>query len=203
MKELVKCGNPAIIGTVGAETRFIRTETFDAIVIEGVKYCGWCCRNPLPKKRRSYCSDECRESCNLYCAPQTQAGLAFLFNIRPRECSACKFNYQKAIDEANRSYLASMESYKWAFANKESLKKRILEGEIVFAVAAIMKGKCPQGRAPELDHIIPVALGGTTLGFDNLQIICEDCHRIKTRKDMEEIRSVKLNGKKATMEVEP
>jgi hypothetical protein len=41
---------------------------------------------------------------------------------------------------------------------------------------------------PEIDHIIPIALGGMAIGFDNVQILCYSCHKEKTKLDIKEIR---------------
>ena len=46
-------------------------------------------------------------------------------------------------------------------------------------------------KAPEIDHIIPVKLDGMAIGFDNVQILCYSCHKIKTAKDNREIREYK------------
>lgn len=37
-------------------------------------------------------------------------------------------------------------------------------------------------QAAHVDHIIPVAEGGTD-GLDNLQAICESCHKVKTQEE--------------------
>lgn len=46
-------------------------------------------------------------------------------------------------------------------------------------------------KEPEIDHIIPVALNGMSIGLENVQILCYGCHKIKTKKDMVEIRNLK------------
>jgi len=38
-----------------------------------------------------------------------------------------------------------------------------------------------------LDHIKPIALGGEEFDENNLQILCKDCDKIKTRKDQVDI----------------
>jgi hypothetical protein len=42
----------------------------------------------------------------------------------------------------------------------------------------------------ECDHIKPIALGGKEFDITNLQTLCKDCHRIKTKQDMEKIRKI-------------
>lgn len=36
----------------------------------------------------------------------------------------------------------------------------------------------------ETDHVIPIYKGGFPLGLSNVQLLCEDCHKIKTKEDM-------------------
>lgn len=37
------------------------------------------------------------------------------------------------------------------------------------------------------DHIVPIAIGGEEYNLKNLQTLCVDCHKIKTREDMKAI----------------
>ncbi len=39
----------------------------------------------------------------------------------------------------------------------------------------------------DADHIIPVSLGGDEWSFDNIQTLCKQCHKNKTKKDMKKI----------------
>lgn len=34
-----------------------------------------------------------------------------------------------------------------------------------------------------IDHIIPLAIGGAKLDPDNMQLLCKECHKQKTKKD--------------------
>jgi len=52
--------------------------------------------------------------------------------------------------------------------------------------------KCKfRGHAPYSDligdHIIPIALGGYESDIDNVQTLCNDCNKIKTKKDIKNI----------------
>jgi len=40
----------------------------------------------------------------------------------------------------------------------------------------------------EVDHIIAVSLGGEMWDKKNLQVLCSECHKVKTRKDMKKLK---------------
>ncbi len=52
------------------------------------------------------------------------------------------------------------------------------------------------------DHIIPIAVGGELWDIDNIQTLCVDCNKIKTKNDMADIaalrRKEKLEGRGQT-----
>ena len=49
------------------------------------------------------------------------------------------------------------------------------------------------------DHITPIALGGSEWDLDNIQTLCEDCNKVKTREDAKKIaklrKLIKLSDK--------
>lgn len=48
----------------------------------------------------------------------------------------------------------------------------------------------------EGDHIIPVCIGGDCFDLDNIQTLCIDCHKIKTKEDMKLIAKYRMIEKK-------
>lgn len=42
-------------------------------------------------------------------------------------------------------------------------------------------GRRKRARELDVDHIVEIALGGAALEYSNLQTVCRDCHRAKTR----------------------
>ena len=48
----------------------------------------------------------------------------------------------------------------------------------------------------QLDHIIPVSIGGDSLELDNLQTLCVKCHINKTKEDMKSIAKFRMIEKK-------
>jgi len=54
--------------------------------------------------------------------------------------------------------------------------------------------KCGR-QASEVDHIVPIALGGSMFDLNNLQSLCSECHKWKTLSDLQKIRNAeKLKG---------
>ena len=47
-----------------------------------------------------------------------------------------------------------------------------------------------------LDHIKPIALGGEEFDEKNLQILCKECDKIKTRQDHKDIAELRRTEKK-------
>ena len=48
--------------------------------------------------------------------------------------------------------------------------------------------RCTPGawRSLEDDHIRPIALGGDEFDLDNMQTLCSECHKIKTKHDVQQ-----------------
>jgi 5-methylcytosine-specific restriction endonuclease McrA len=43
-------------------------------------------------------------------------------------------------------------------------------------------GARKRARELDVDHIVEIARGGAALEYSNLQTVCRDCHRAKTRE---------------------
>ncbi len=94
------------------------------------------CKNPVPKGRRHYCSDECMESFN-----RENRWFWVRKDVLRRDgyrCSICKQRFRK--------------------------------------------------RELDVDHIIPVQMGGKLFDKDNLRTLCRSCHRKKTELDREALQ---------------
>lgn len=64
----------------------------------------------------------------------------------------------------------------------------------VFRAAGGQCARCDQPAAV-VDHITPAALGGTN-DPDNLQALCANCHRAKTKLDLRAVRDGRRTTKK-------
>jgi hypothetical protein len=194
IKKLVPCGNPVARMFILTPKRSMPADNFQSILRMGKYYCAWCGVKELPKGKRKYCGSDCQESCYISCYPQTNDGIAYLIMERGCHCAMCGFSWEDFLNMAKEK-IRSIASLK--IERKSAEKYWLTE---IFAMNAKMvtglmvdrlKMLTPPGRGIEVDYIIPVALGGVTFGFENLQLLCYGCHKIKTKKDMENIRAAK------------
>lgn len=197
--QLVPCNNPFINEIIKTSKRNIPRDTFQPILRDGYKYCAWCAVNAIKPPNRKYCSIECQESTMLFCYPQTDDGLRLLLNRQNFKCNLCQYDYgikikneyDKKINfliEKMHEYQNNIKRYN-IYENEYNL---ILNNPNYFAHLSRLE---PYPKNVEIDHINPVALGGLTLGYNNLQAICCECHKIKTAKDMGDIS----NGKQSLL----
>lgn len=133
------------------------------------RYCCWCTEGQLHHGAQRYCSDSCRESATAWAYPQKEDALKFLLVRQDWKCLICKFDYLPIIQNilARDCYWVlgtSLDTLPWYYLKR--LKEHI-----------------SQERKPEVDHIVPVYKGGNTLGLDNHQAICAQCHKAKSKVD--------------------
>ena len=55
---------------------------------------------------------------------------------------------------------------------------------------------CPSDSRPEVDHIVGIAIGGQSIGLENVQVLCRQCHKAKTKIDGRERIALKGNKRK-------
>jgi len=60
-------------------------------------------------------------------------------------------------------------------------------------LCVLCKARGVISEATELDHIIPLFKGGTN-DIENLQALCADCHKDKTRADLSLKQETGLDG---------
>lgn len=100
---------------------------------------------------------------------------------------------QKDARRRQRNKNNNQRRKKYHTTNISKKKKRLLKNKTNFFCV-----KCKIWYKKELatlDHIIPVALGGTN-DYDNLQFLCEPCHVQKTKKDTARYNKVMHSFKK-------
>ena len=167
----VPCDNPLVkeLMNYSHERRYYKMSYFKIFKRDNKRYCAWCNQREL-KPRHKYCSDECQQSCELFCVPCGYSGFGYLFNLQKGYCRHCKHDWLEYYDQ-------------------DIYVKRYSKGSGFNPFR--IKHVIPKQFAPEMDHIIPVAMGGSILGHDNIQMICYSCHKIKTKTDMINIRNNK------------
>ena len=131
-------GNPKVKELVNHRERTVSIYSLEKPP-KGV--CIWCFKNPNPTYRHTYCSEECKFSCYLFCYPQVY-GPGYLKALYGNKCNSCS----RGFDEGH--------------LNKQGMS-----------------------LGHEVDHIIPIFKGGTALGWDNIQLLCQDCHRLKSAQE--------------------
>lgn len=135
------------------------------------RFCAWCAIGILHHGNQKYCCQECLNSAMAWCYPQKEDGLRYLLIRQNFKCSGCQYDYLpilKDILEKDRHYHL----------------KDFNPDIIAFYYFKRLKDKTPKEFRPEVDHIIPVYKGGTTLGIDNHQCLCYTCHKKKTGIDL-------------------
>lgn len=139
---------------------------------DGKNGCLWC-GGPLKSKHPAtrYCKDEaCSDNIWAWANPQSNNGLFYILHRQNWKCNGCQYDYREfMINEVNGKHYGT--------------KNFDFETKFHWPMTAL-KMAIPPALKPEVDHIIPIFKGGTSLGLDNHQVICYTCHKAKTKKDV-------------------
>lgn len=166
--------NPKIEEMTKSHTdRALQLSCYPVIALpDGRRMCLWCDEKELPKRNMKYCSAECSEAIYAWAQPQKENGLHVLMVRQEWKCNACQFDYTEILNRVLGYF--NKKNYLVPNFGKDSSRHFM----------KIFKNNCPKERAPEVDHIIPIYKGGTSLGFSNHQGICFTCHKTKTKMDL-------------------
>lgn len=180
--------NPQVLElTASYRDRSYRLSDFNPIKLDGInKNCIWCLKK-LSGNKHKWCSTGCVASALAWAKPNGAHGLKVLLYKNNFKCAVCGFSYRLYFDQAylkvkNRPYFR---------------RPRMRSQRIEYLIRAFRK-LVPRDDRPEIDHVISVALGGQTLGFENLQLLCCKCHKVKSKKDLKDRMAVKGNARKGT-----
>lgn len=150
------------------ELKVIKIELSDHKV---ERRCCWCAEGILRHGSQRYCTEDCSQFAMAWAYPQKEQGLGYLLQRQEWKCLLCQFDYrpilQAMVDKENSRYKGNaydLNNLPWYMFKR--LKERVAKE-----------------RKPEVDHIIPISKGGTSLGLDNHQAICYTCHKSKTKID--------------------
>jgi len=145
------------------------------LIIDGVKRC-INCKGKLPKRRKRYCSDKC--SNEMFVKNNHSALRTKLIYQNKGVCTRCK------------NVMTIKRIRKWFTIEefRSEYEKRAIEINDDYALVINFSQYI-------LDHIIPIACGGSEFDEKNLQILCLKCNKIKTREDMKKITIVRRKEK--------
>lgn len=127
--------------------------------------CKWCWVGKTKTGRHFYCSPECELSIDLFCYPQGNRSWAFLDHRQHGKCNICEYEFATGLKKRPYGYTITTG---WDEVNNRPIKKK----EVDYI-----------RDNGEIDHIIPIHQGGTALGHENLQLLCTECHHIKSANE--------------------
>lgn len=179
-------GNPKIAElSKSCKERRINLSDLSAIVLDGKKICAWCGIRELRRNRRKWCSKGCTLCALAWAQPSSPYGLRVLLYKYDFKCAHCNLSYRSHFKDAyarikNKTY------FRFPRRKCDSIKYLI----------KVFRRLVPRNIRPEVDHIVSVAIGGQTLGFENVQLLCSGCHKKKSKKDTKERILLKGNPRK-------
>jgi len=142
------------------------------------KLCAWCAEGEFYNGNQKYCSNECSDSAMAWAYPQKENALRFLLIRQEWKCAGCQFDYlpimKTILQREKKDYPSTPD---------------IDPGKLPWYYFKRLKGRCPDDRRIEIDHVIAIRHGGDSLGISNHRALCYTCHKAKTKID----NSVKRN----------
>ena len=160
--------NPKVLEILKLSIRSYSLWELEVVKKNGKRYCKWCGIKETRTPRSHYCGKECQRTAYIMFNPQKDCALFIFLKNQNFKCNSCSFDYNNVLDQdlSEGSFLV------------KDLKDKLRE--------------INENRLPEVDHIVPIALGGLGLGQDNHQVLCKMCHKEKTKVDHKKIREYKL-----------
>jgi 5-methylcytosine-specific restriction endonuclease McrA len=115
-----------------------------------------------------------------------------------RCCSIeCTQNYYKEFDKSYSWETFRKEIFKRDNATCKKCGKRFVKNAPDYIKEELNIFELPDETKLIADHIIPIKLGGAMWEFSNIQTLCIDCNKIKTKTDIKNIsKHRKRNNKK-------
>lgn len=141
---------------------------------EGLKptrFCVWCGEVKLNHGNQKYCSSPCSTNAMAWAYPQKEEGLFMLLVRQDWKCNLCDHSWKQLAQNIHDAEYAKYPQH-------------VLGGVYDWMLVKRLKYKAEKKHAPEVDHIVPIYKGGTSLGLENHQAICYTCHKSKTGKDL-------------------
>jgi 5-methylcytosine-specific restriction enzyme A len=153
-------------GRVIAEAGYLRRHQIERDR-DGTPLCRWC-KNPVPKKRRTFCSAECVHQHKL------RSDVDYLRNEVEKKdngvCAKCGRDCLKLLaevrDRSRWSEEAAITSLRLLGYNRWRAEKAVLDGMALW----------------DVDHLRPVVEGGGGCEIELIRSLCVPCHRQETKQ---------------------
>lgn len=176
-----KCENPNI--EIYTKTHKKRTFNLSDIHLpEGiVKKCVWCL-GPLTGRQLRWCGSDCSDAATEWALPQ-QWGLRSLLVKQNFKCNICAFDWGIITE-----HLYAQPKIPYGMSQCKDVWRTNPSHWLAIRIKDYMHFSDKPHRL-EVDHIVPIFKGGLPLDLANLQCICYDCHKTKTKVDMSGKRS--------------
>ena len=147
----------------------------------GRALCRYCTTRECTPPRRTFCSADCIHQWRL--------------RTRPSYAKACVFKRDRGVCAVCRVDTKLLAAELWA----EGLESGRAHQQRLLVLHGISRNRKVWARKLggnlwDLDHVIPVALGGGECAEDNYQTLCIPCHRLKTAQQARDRRIAKQRG---------
>lgn len=161
--------NPIIIElSKSYKDRRINLSDLKVTIIDGKKYCIWC-NTLLSGRQQKWCSEECSNNAFAWANPQKEQGLYILLSRQNWKCNTCQYDYLPLMEVIMKRFSSTIDKLPWYHLK-------------------YLKSRTPEQYKPEVDHILAIRHGGQSIGLENCQILCAQCHKAKTKMDNSGLR---------------
>lgn len=135
------------------------------------------CAGPLPKGRRTFCSDLCVSDALIRCQPATARQWV---HMRDKGvCAACGLDTEALFKAYKAAQWEARASSAFLHAESTMQSRRELLSVIDSRMTAL--GFRTDQSAWEMEHILPVVEGGSHCGLSGLETLCRPCHLESTK----------------------
>jgi hypothetical protein len=133
--------------------------------------CNWC-GVPVPDPRRRWCSEACQDE--FWCRASASYARQLVARRDRGVCAKCGVDTQKQRTAFIRLCTWG-ERGRWFTARQHPRVAKLAQQKY-----GIPKNRL-RGEWWDVDHIVPVVLGGGVHGLENLRTLCIPCHQEATR----------------------
>lgn len=136
------------------------------------------CGGKLSGRRTAWCSDSCRVDWEVRSSP-SQAR----FHVEKRDhgvCKACGVNTRERDRRVKAALKAAVQSTLAECLHSPARARKAIVAFTEGQTLALFGLKNKSDLGWQMDHIVPVEHGGGECGLENLQTLCNPCHKKKT-----------------------